>query len=91
MKDFNNRKGKIRETLGIIDFTHVICYFLQQNDRILVFHQNIHSKKLFNLVLDVSKVSHDPNKIIFNCSSHNLSKNEKKVTLQRCKFCDSTW
>ena len=24
-KDLNNRKEKLRETLGIIDYTHVIC------------------------------------------------------------------
>ena len=56
-KDFNNRKVKLRETLGIIDYTHVICLFqnicLSQNDRKLVHHQNIHSKKLFNLCLRV--------------------------------------
>ena len=56
-KDFNNRKVKLRETLDIIDYTHVICLFqnicLSQNDRKLVHHQNIHSKKLFNLGLRV--------------------------------------
>ena len=37
-KDFNNRKEKLRETLGIIDYTHVICLFLTQNDRKLAHH-----------------------------------------------------
>ena len=40
-KDFNNRKEKLRETLGIIDYTHVICLFLTQNNRKLAHHQNI--------------------------------------------------
>ena len=75
-KDFNNRKEKLRRTLDIIDYTHVICLFLTQNDRKLAHHQNINSKKLFNLGLEFSKVSHHPNKIIFNYSSYTLSKSE---------------
>ena len=53
--------------------------FLTQNDRKLAHDQNIHSKKLFNLGLEVSKVSHDPDKIIFDNSSHKLSKSEKSL------------
>ena len=37
---------------------------MTQNDRKLAHHQSIHSKKLFNLCLEVSKVSHDPDKTI---------------------------
>ena len=55
-KDFNNRKEKTKEGLDIIDYTHVICLFLTQNDRKLAHHQNIYSKKPFNLGLEVSKV-----------------------------------
>ena len=80
-KVFNNRKERkqLRETLGIIGYTHVTCLFLTKNDRKLAHHQNIHSKKLFNLGLEISKVSHDPDKIIFNYSSHKLSKSEKSL------------
>ena len=85
-KNFNNRKEKLRKTLGIIDCTHVICLFLTQNDRKLAHHQNIHSKKLFNLGLEVSKVSHDPDKIIFNYSSYNLSKSKKRVLCKGLNF-----
>ena len=85
-KDFNNRKEQLRQALGIIDFTHVICLFLTKNDRKLAHHQNIHSKKLFNLGLEVSKVSHDPDKIIFNYSSYNLSKSEKSLLCKGLNF-----
>ena len=47
---------KLRETLGIIDYTHVICLFLTQS---FAHHQIIYSKKLFNLGLEFSKVSYD--------------------------------
>ena len=59
-KDFNNRKEKLRETLGIIDYTYGIYLFLTQNDRKLAHHQNIHAKKLFNLGLEFCKVSQTP-------------------------------
>ena len=86
-KDFNNRKEKLRGTLGlIIDYAHVICLFQTQNDRKLSHHQNIHSKKHFNLGLEVSKVSHDPDKIIFNYSSYNLSKSEKSLLCKGLNF-----
>ena len=85
-KDFNNRKKQLRQALGIIDFTHVICLFLTKNDRKLAHHQNIHSKKLFNLGLEVSKVSHDPDEIIFNYSSYNLSKSEKSLLCKGLNF-----
>ena len=82
-KDFNNRKEKLGEMLGlIIDYTQVICLFQTQNDRKLAHHQNIHSRKLFDLGLEVSKVSHDPYKIIFNYFSYNLSKSEKSLLSQ---------
>ena len=84
-KDFNNRKEQLRQTLGIIDFTHVIC-LLTKNDRNLVHHQNIHLKKLFNLGLEVSKGSHDPDEIIFNYFSYNLSKSDKSLLCKGLNF-----
>ena len=85
-KDFNHRKEKLRGTVGIIDYTHVICLFLTQNDRKLAHHQNIYSKKLFNLGLEFSKVSHDADKIIFNSSSYTLSKSEKRLLCKNVNF-----
>ena len=51
-KGFNDRKENLKETSDIIGYTHVICLFLTQNDRKLAHHQNIHSKKFFNLDLE---------------------------------------
>ena len=88
--DFNTRKRKLREILGIIDYTHVCCLFLNKNDKKLKNQQNIHSNKLLNLGINSSKTSHDPQKVTFNYSSHVLTESEKKFTLQRTKFCYST-
>ena len=60
--------------------------FLTQNDRKLAHHHNIYSKKLFNLGLEVSKVSHDTKEINFNYSSHNSSKSEKSLVYKCLNF-----
>ena len=46
-KDFNTLKIKLRGTLGIIDYTHISCLFLNKNDKKLKNQQVIHPKKLF--------------------------------------------
>ena len=70
-KDFIVLKRKSRETLGLIDYTHLCCLFLNKNDRKLKHQQDIHSKKLFDLSFENSKTSHDPDKVIFNCLCFN--------------------
>ena len=54
-KDFILLQRKLRETLSIIDYTHLCCLFLTKNDRKLKHQQDIHSKKLFDLVLKILK------------------------------------
>ena len=39
--------------------------------------QDIHTPKLFNLGVELSKTSHDPEKVILNYSSHVLTESEK--------------
>ena len=82
-KYFNTRKRKFRGTLGIIDYTHVCCLFLNRNDKKLKNQQDIHSKKLFNLGIESSKTSHDPQKVIFNYSSHVLTESAKSLHCKR--------
>ena len=48
-KDFIVLERKLRRTLGIIDYTHLCCLFLNKNDRKLKHQQDIHSKKPFDL------------------------------------------
>ena len=85
-KDFNTRKRNLRGTLGIIDYTHVCCLFLNKNDRKLKNQQDIHSKKLFNLGIESSKTSHDPQKVIFNYSSHVSTESEKSLLCKGLNF-----
>ena len=84
--DFNTRKRKLRGILGIIDYTHVCCLFLNKNDKKLKNQQDIHSKKLFNLGIESSKTSHDPEKLIVNYSSHVLTGKEKSLLCKGLNF-----
>ena len=65
-KDFNTRRRKLRGTLSIIDYTHVCFWFLNNSYKKLKNQQEIHSKTLFNLGIESSKTSHNPQKVIFN-------------------------
>ena len=77
---------KLREKLCVIDYTHVNCLFLTQNDKNLAHLQNIRSKTLFNLGLEFSKVSHDPYQIIFNYLSYTLLKSEQSLLPKGLNF-----
>ena len=85
-KNFTALKRKLRETLSIIDCTHVCCLFLNKNDRKLKHQQDILSKKLFDLGFENSQTSHDPDKVIFNYSSHVLTEREKALYCKDFNF-----
>ena len=85
-KDFIALKGKLRETLGIIDYTHICRLFLNKNDRKLKHQQDIFSKKLFDLGLENSQTSHDSDKVIFNYLSHVLIESEKCLLCKGLNF-----
>ena len=85
-KDLIVLKRKLREALGIIDYTHICCLFLNKNDRRLKHQQVILSKKLFDLGFENSQTSHDPDEVIFNYSSHVLTESEKSLLCKGLKF-----
>ena len=73
-------KRKLRETIGIIDYTHICCLFLNKNDVKLKHQQEIHSKKFFDLGFENSQISHDP------YSSHVLTESEESVLCKGLNF-----
>ena len=83
-KDFIVLKKKLREALGIIDYTHLCCSFLNKNDKKL--KQVIHSQNLCHLGFENFQTSHDPDKVIFNYSSHVLTKSEKSLLWKALDF-----
>ena len=85
-KDFSTRKRKFRSTLGIIDYTPVCCLFMNKNDKTLKDQQDIYSKKLFNLSIESSNTSHNPQKVIFNYSSHVSTESKKSLLCKELNF-----
>ena len=83
-KDFIVLKKKLREALGIIDYTHLCCSFLNKNDKKL--KQVIHSQNLCHLGFENFQTSHDPDKVIFNYSSHVLIESEKRLFCKGLNF-----
>ena len=72
-------KRKLREALGSVDYTHICFLFLNKKNRKLKHQQDIHSKKLFDLGFENSQTVHDPDRVIFNYSSHVLTESEKSL------------
>ena len=75
-KEFNSLKMSIKSKVSIIDFSHILCLNVKE----------IHSKKLKELGLVAGLKSHDPDKVIANYSSYNLSDNEKKLLVNGLNF-----
>ena len=59
---------------------------MNKNDKKLKNQQNTHCKKLFNLGIESSKTSHEPQKLIFNYPSHVLTESEKSLLCKGQNF-----
>ena len=62
------------------------CLFSNKNDKKLKNKQDIYPKKLFDLSVESSKMSCDPEKVIFNYSSHVLTESEKSLLRKGLHF-----
>ena len=85
-KDFEIVRNSIKKTVSLFDFAHLSCLFLVGNDSKLVKIKQVHYKKLHALGKDSSIGAHDPDKVIFNYSSHKLSDVGKKLLLRGLNF-----
>ena len=74
-----------------IDFNHACNLFLLGNDKALRKHQKIQIKK-FGKLSEVfyESVSHDPDKVVYNISSHKLIDVKKICFIQRPTICVTT-
>ena len=89
------KKGRVRLVkkdlssvkLKWIDFLHVCSLFLVGNDRTISKHQNIQDKKFCKLSNSVvGDVSHDPEQVIHNFSTHILTEAEKSALCSGLQF-----
>ena len=86
-KDLSSVKNELVFKLKWIDFHHVCNLFLVGNDRSISKHQNIQDTKFCKLSNSVvGDVSHDPDQVIHNFSSHILTEAEKSVLCRGLQF-----
>ena len=84
-KDTKRIKEELQGTLSCLDFSYICSLFLIANDKSNLHLDNIQKRKLKNLLevllKEVINDSHDPNKVIFNFSSYELSDVEKEYIM----------
>ena len=90
-KDLSSAKNELIFRLKRIDF-HVRKLFLVGNDRSISKYRNIQDKRSFKLSNSVVRdVSHDPEQLIHNFSSHILSEARKSLLCRGLHFTLNLW
>ena len=90
-KDLSSVKNELIFRLRRTDF-HACKLFLVGNDRSISKHQNIQDKRFFKPSNSVVRdVSHDPEQLIHNFSSHILSEARKSVLCKGLHFTLNLW
>ena len=86
-------KNSLNCKVSHIDYVHVCNTFLVSNNKNIFKVKETQDKKLCNLVLRNMKnncdTCQDPDKVIFNFSSYNLSDHEKLVRSKGLRFAIS--
>ena len=82
-------KNELKYVLNIIDFVHITTVFLSSNNQNILKVRKIQGKKINKLCPDnsyyESVTSHDPEKVLFNFSSHS-EENEKSLLSRGLNF-----
>ena len=75
--ELNSAKKQLQSKISFVNFCHICTFFLNINNKKRSRAKSIENKKLRNLVLEnsnlTSETSHEPEKVIFNFSNHELS------------------
>ena len=83
-------KEELQVTVSCLDFSYICSLFLVANDKAILHHDHIEKQKLKNLLeislKEVINDTHDPNKVIFNFSSDELSDVEKSLLCKGLNF-----
>ena len=86
-------KDSLRYDLNFIDFIRIATLFLASNNKIISKIQKVQNKKLGNLCSNNSYFDsvtlHDPDKVLFNFSSYQLSEHEKSLLSKGSNFAIS--
>ena len=77
--------------LNFVDFSHVCNIITSNNEKFILKCKYTHKRKLSGLIpgykVNVTRFSHDPNKVIFNFSSYVLTKDDKSLLCKELRFC----
>ena len=89
-KDTQRVKEELQRTLSVLDFSYICSLFLVANDKSILHHDNIQKQKLQNLLQissnNIFSDSHNPDRVIFNFSSYELTDEEKNVLCKGLNF-----
>ena len=89
-KDTQRTKKELQRTLLVLGFSYVCSFFLVANDKSILHHDNIQNRILQNLLnISSNKIfseSHNPDKVIFNFSSYELTDDEKNIFCKCLNF-----
>ena len=89
-KDTQGVQKELRRTLSVLDFSYIWSLFLVANDKSILHHDNIQKQKLQNLLkissIDIFSDSHNPDRVIFNFASYELTDDEKNFLCKGLNF-----
>ena len=85
LKEFEFLHSTLQAGVNFIDFAHLHSLFIGHNDKVLKQKSIIQQKKL-NYLLKDKKPQHDPEKVIFNCSTYTLLEAEKSLLQKGLNF-----
>ena len=83
-------KSKLSRILNFLDLNNVCNIIISNNEKSILKCKYTHKKKLSDLIpgyeVNPTRFLHDPNKVIFNFSSHVLTEHGKSLLCQRLSF-----
>ena len=88
--ELSSVKSNLLRILYFLDFNHVCNIIISNNGKSILNCRYTHKKKLRDLIpgyeVNLSRFSHDPNKVIFNFSSYALTEYEKSLLCKSLRF-----
>ena len=82
----DNLKCRIRQRVSLIDFAHISSFMLVHNDKLLSKVQITQERKLLKLGFKSINECHNPEQVIHNFSSHELTDAEKRLLSKGLSF-----
>ena len=88
--DTQRVKEQLQRTFSVLDISYICSLFLVANHQPILQHDNIHERKLQNLLKissnNIFSDSHNLDRVIINFSSHKFTDDEKNVLCKGLNF-----